>query len=122
MKLWWHEWKFGGTRKAVETRESSENLLCFLRVMGKWLPSNQLRACSIFGFCFDHVDYNRKMESIFQYAFRNYILYRKILIISLGLIFVQKTLFAGLIFAGAYFGRGLLLEGILRFKMGLACQ
>ena len=34
----------------------------------------------------------------------------------------SKGLFAGLIFGGAYFRRGLLLEGILRFKLGLACQ
>ena len=33
-----------------------------------------------------------------------------------------KGFFAGLIFGGAYFRRGLLLEGILRFKMGLVCQ
>ena len=37
-------------------------------------------------------------------------------IISPGLIFVLT----GLIFGGGYFRRGLLLEGILRFKMGLA--
>ena len=49
--------------------------------------------------------------------------YRKIPIISPGLIFVQMALkFAGLIFGGAYLQRGLLSEGILRFKMGLACQ
>ena len=42
----------------------------------------------------------------------------KIPIISTGLIFVQKDFFAGLIFGEAYFRRGLLLEGILRFKMG----
>ena len=29
----------------------------------------------------------------------------------------SKGFFAGLIFGGAYFRRGLLLEGILRFKM-----
>ena len=34
-----------------------------------------------------------------------------------GPIFVQKTL-KGLIFGGAHFRRGLLSEGILRFKMG----
>ena len=34
----------------------------------------------------------------------------------------SKGFFAGLIFGGAYFRRGFLLEGILRFKMGLACQ
>ena len=48
--------------------------------------------------------------------------YRKIPIISPGLIFVQKASLAELIFGGAYFRRGLLSEGILRFKMGLACQ
>ena len=37
--------------------------------------------------------------------------YHKISIISAGLIFVQS----GLIFRGAYFWMGLLLEGILRF-------
>ena len=47
--------------------------------------------------------------------------YHKIPIISSGLIFVQKAFFfAGLIFGGAYFRRGLLLEGILHFKMGWA--
>ena len=49
--------------------------------------------------------------------------YRKIPIISPGLIFVQKAFnFAGLIFEGAYFRRDLLLNGILRFKMGWAGQ
>ena len=46
--------------------------------------------------------------------------YHKIPIISPGLIFVQKGCFAGLIFGGAYIRRSLLLEGILRFKMGWA--
>ena len=32
----------------------------------------------------------------------------------------SKGLFAGLIFGRAYFRRGLLLEGVLRFKMGWA--
>ena len=32
----------------------------------------------------------------------------------------SKGVFAGLIFGRAYFRRGLLLEGILRFKMGWA--
>ena len=49
---------------------------------------------------------------------RNKVKYCKIPIISPGLIFVQKAFFAGLIFGRAYFRRGLLLEGILRFKMG----
>ena len=50
-----------------------------------------------------------------------YILYRKILLINLGLIFVQiKGFFGGRIFAKAYFQRSLLLEGILHFKMGWA--
>ena len=44
--------------------------------------------------------------------------YSEIPIISPGLTFVQKAFFAGLIFGGAYFRRGLLLEGIVRFKMG----
>ena len=49
--------------------------------------------------------------------------FRKIPIISSGLIFVQKAfllgLFSGeLIFGGAYYRRGLLSEGILRFKLG----
>ena len=39
-------------------------------------------------------------------------IYHKIPIISPGLIF------AGLIFGGTYVRRGLLLEGIFRFKMG----
>ena len=47
--------------------------------------------------------------------------YFKILIISPG-VYLFKRLFAGLIFGGAYFRRGLLSEGILRFKMGMACQ
>ena len=34
----------------------------------------------------------------------------------------SKGFFAGLIFGAAYFRRGLLLEGILRFKMGWALQ
>ena len=51
----------------------------------------------------------------------NLTVYRKISIISPGLIFVQKDVLLGLfsgelIFGGAY----LLLEGILRFKMGWA--
>ena len=41
--------------------------------------------------------------------------------ISPGLVFVQKA-FAGLIFREAYFQRGLLSEGVLHFKMGLAYQ
>ena len=45
---------------------------------------------------------------------------RKIPMISPGLVFVQKAFFAGLIFRGAYFLRGLLSEGVLRFKMGWA--
>ena len=49
-----------------------------------------------------------------------FVRYRKIPIISPGLIFAKKAFFAGLIFGGAYFWRGLLSEGILRFKMGLA--
>ena len=49
-----------------------------------------------------------------------YVAYRKIPIIRPGLMFVQKAFFAGLIFGGAWFRRGLLLEGILRFKMGWA--
>ena len=48
--------------------------------------------------------------------------YREIPIINPGLILVQKAFFAGPIFGGAYFRRGLLPEEILRFKMGLACQ
>ena len=47
-----------------------------------------------------------------------YTKFRKISIVSPGLIFVQKTLSAALSFEGAYFRKGLLLEGILRFKMG----
>ena len=44
---------------------------------------------------------------------------RKISIIRSGLIFVQKALFFDrFIFGGAYFRRGLLLEGSLRFKIG----
>ena len=44
--------------------------------------------------------------------------YRKGPIIGPGLIFIQNV-FAGLIFGGAYFrSRGLLLDGILRLKMG----
>ena len=42
--------------------------------------------------------------------------------ISPGLIFAEKAFFTGFIFGGAYFRTGLLSEGILRFKMGLACQ
>ena len=34
----------------------------------------------------------------------------------------SKGCFAGLISGEAYFRRGLLLEGILRFKMGWACN
>ena len=45
-------------------------------------------------------------------------IYHKIPIINPGLIFVQKAVLPGLFFGGAYFWRGLLLEGILRFKMG----
>ena len=48
--------------------------------------------------------------------------YRKIQIISPGFIFAQKAFSLGLSFGGAYFRRGLLSEGILGFKMGLACQ
>ena len=44
--------------------------------------------------------------------------YRKIPIVSPRFTFVQKAYFAGLIFGVAYFRRGLLLEGILRFKIG----
>ena len=46
--------------------------------------------------------------------------YRKIPIISPGLIFVQKAFLMGLFSGEAKFRRGLLLEGILRFKMGWA--
>ena len=46
--------------------------------------------------------------------------YREILIISPKLIFAQKAFFTGLIFGGAYFRRSLLLEEILRFKVGWA--
>ena len=42
--------------------------------------------------------------------------YRKIPIISPGLIFLQKAVFAGLFFGGVYFRRGLLSEGILHPK------
>ena len=52
-------------------------------------------------------------------SFNEKIAYRKIPIISSGLIFV-KMLFLGVIFGGAYFPRGLSLEGSLRFKMGWA--
>ena len=45
--------------------------------------------------------------------------YRKILIISPGLIIVQKAAFLGL-FLESLFSEGLLLKGILRFKMGWA--
>ena len=45
--------------------------------------------------------------------------YRKIPIIT-WLIFVQKAFLMGLIFGGTYFRRGLLLEGILPFKMDWA--
>ena len=48
--------------------------------------------------------------------------YRKILIISPGLIFVQNAFLLGLSSGELIFGRGLLLEGILRFKMGWARQ
>ena len=44
--------------------------------------------------------------------------YHKIPIISPGLNICSKGFFAGLVLGGAYFRRGLLLEGILRFKMG----
>ena len=40
----------------------------------------------------------------------------KIAIIIPGFVFVQSAFFGGLIFGGAYFQRGLLLEGILHFK------
>ena len=56
--------------------------------------------------------------SFFSRKLRKLPTYRKIPMISPGLIFVQKAFFGGLIFGGAYFRRGLLLEGILRFKMG----
>ena len=46
--------------------------------------------------------------------------YRKIPVISPGLTFVQKVVSLGLFWG--YFRRGLLLEGILRFKVGWACQ
>ena len=46
--------------------------------------------------------------------------YRKIPIISPGLIFVQKAFLVGLFLGGACFQRGLFLERILRFKMGWA--
>ena len=39
--------------------------------------------------------------------------YRKITLVSPGLIFVQKAVLLGLFSGGAYFRRGLLLEGIL---------
>ena len=42
----------------------------------------------------------------------NVIIYRKIPIISPGLTFCSKGFFAGPVFGGAYFWRGLLLEGI----------
>ena len=45
---------------------------------------------------------------------------RKIPIISPGLIFVEKAFSLGLFSGGAYFWRGLLLKGILRFKLGWA--
>ena len=43
--------------------------------------------------------------------------YRKIPIIILELTFVQKAFSSGPIFARAYFPKGLLLDGILRFKI-----
>ena len=45
--------------------------------------------------------------------------YRKIPIISPGLMLVQKAFFVGLIFVGGggYFRRGLLSEAILRFSV-----
>ena len=46
-------------------------------------------------------------------------MYRKIPIISPGLTFAQKAFFAGLIFGGAYFRRGLLMEGICVSNNGL---
>ena len=55
-------------------------------------------------------------------SFHDCLGYRKIPIVSPGLIFVQKAFLAGLIFGGAYFRSGLLSEGILHFKMGWACQ
>ena len=48
--------------------------------------------------------------------------YRKIPVISPELIFCSKGLFAGLTSRGAYFLRGLFLEKILHFKVGLVCQ
>ena len=56
-------------------------------------------------------------------------IYRKIPISRPGLIFVKKGCFAGLIISeelifgvGGGEGKGLLLKGILCFKMGWACQ
>ena len=49
-------------------------------------------------------------------------MYRTIPIISPGLIFVQKVLLLGLFSGELISRRGLLSEGILRFKMGLTCQ
>ena len=48
--------------------------------------------------------------------------YRKITIISPELGLYSKGFFTGLIFGGASFRVGLLLEVILSLKMGLACQ
>ena len=48
------------------------------------------------------------------------LLYRKIPIISPGAYICSKGLFVEFIFGGAYFRRGVSLEGILRFKMGWA--
>ena len=51
---------------------------------------------------------------------RSVAIYRKIPIISPGLIFVQKAFpVAGLIFGGAYFRRGLLSKGLFAFQNGL---
>ena len=51
----------------------------------------------------------------------------KIPTLSPGLIFVQNAFLADLLSGGgggggAYFQRGLLSQGVLRFKTGLACQ
>ena len=59
--------------------------------------------------------FSKKMDDLVPC--RIFCRYRKIPIISPGLLFVQRV-FLWTYFREAYFRRGLFLEGILRFKMG----
>ena len=83
---------------------SRENSTCCFKIQATTTARAMERLSKFFIFNFDCFDFSCRNTVKFDNKPWAYI--------------CSKGVFAGLIFGGAYFRRGLLLEGILHFKMG----